>query len=238
MVTGASRGIGEATARQMAAQGARVVLASRSRDRLEELAEELRTAGTEAVALEIDLSDPAGIKPALDTLEAPFDAIDILVSNAGVTDDNLLLRMSLEQWSHVLETNLTASWALAKALTRGMMKRRYGRMIFVSSVVGLMGNAGQSNYAASKAGLIGLSKSLARELGSRGITSNVVAPGFVETAMTRDLPEAARDELSKNIVLGRLGSPQDIAAAILFLASAEASYVTGEVLNVSGGLYI
>jgi 3-oxoacyl-[acyl-carrier protein] reductase len=238
LVTGASRGIGEATARLLGARGARVVLAARSRERLEELADELTAEGVEAAALELDLSRPEGIKEALGQLESPFDQIDVLVSNAGVTDDNLLVRMSLEQWQRVIDTNLTAAYALCRELARGMMKRRYGRIVLVSSVVGLMGNAGQTNYAASKAGLVGFAKSLARELGSRGITVNVVAPGYVETDMTRDLPENVTDRLTQEIVLGRLGSVDDIAAAILYLASLEAGYVTGEVLNVSGGLYL
>ena len=238
LVTGASRGIGEATARLLGSRGARLVLAARSRDRLEALADELRSEGIEAVALELDLARPDRIQETLGGLETPFDQVDVLVSNAGVTDDNLLVRMSLEQWQRVIDTNLTAAFVLCRQLVRGMMKRRYGRIVLVSSVVGLMGNAGQANYAASKAGLVGFAKSLARELGSRSITVNVVAPGYVETDMTRDLPESVTERLRAEIVLGRLGSVDDIAAAILYLASQEAGYVTGEVLNVSGGLYL
>jgi 3-oxoacyl-[acyl-carrier protein] reductase len=162
----------------------------------------------------------------------------VLVNNAGITADNLLLRMSLDDWERVLRTNLTGAFALTREVVRGMIRRRWGRVISVSSVVGLMGNAGQANYAAAKAGLIGFSKSVARELASRGITANVVAPGYVETAMTAALPEAVRAELTAGIALKRLGRPEDVAAAVLYLASEEAGYVTGQVLNVSGGLYI
>ena len=238
LITGASRGIGEATARRLAERGARVVLAARGVERLEELAEELRGSGFEAAALQLDLAAPETFKSTLAGLAAPFDAIDVLVNNAGMTADNLLARMSLDHWERVIQVNLTGTYALTKELVRGMMKRRYGRIITVSSVVGMMGNPGQANYAASKAGLIGFSKSLARELGSRNITVNVVAPGYVDTDMTRELPESARDQLQANIALGRLGEPDDIAAGIVYLASGEASYVTGHVLNVSGGLYM
>jgi 3-oxoacyl-[acyl-carrier protein] reductase len=237
LVTGASRGIGEAIARKMAGQGARVILAARSVERLEELATEIKEAGGEALALALDLAQPDDLSARVADLPEAWSGIDILVNNAGVTADNLLLRMSMEQWRKVIDTNLTGVYALTKALVRGMMRRRYGRVVTISSVVGLMGNPGQTNYAASKAGLIGFSKSLALELGSRGITVNVIAPGFVETAMTEDLPEAAKSSMLANIALGRLGAPDDIAAAAVFLASEEAGYITGEVLNVSGGLY-
>lgn len=238
LVTGASRGIGAETARHLAVQGASVVLAARSLDSLEEVAGEIREAGGKAWPLQLDLSEPEAIADVLKTLPEDFRDIDILVSNAGIVDDNLLARMSLDQWERVLKVNLTASYALSRALLRGMLKRRSGRVVLVSSVVGLMGNAGQTNYAASKAGLVGFAKSLAREVGSRGITVNVVAPGYVSTSMTEDLPDAARQQLEKEIVLGRLGEPADIASAVLYLVSDEADYVTGQVLNVSGGLYI
>ena len=238
LVTGASRGIGAETARHLAAQGASVVLAARSLESLEALAKEIREAGGKAWPLELDLSEPEGIVEAIGSLPEDFQEIDILVSNAGIVNDNLLARMSLEQWESVLRVNLTASYALCRALLRGMLKRRRGRIVLVSSVVGLMGNAGQTNYAASKAGLVGFAKSLAREVGSRGITVNVVAPGYVSTAMTEDLPETARQQLEQSIVLGRLGEPADIATAVTYLVSDEAGYVTGQVLNVSGGLYI
>jgi 3-oxoacyl-[acyl-carrier protein] reductase len=238
LVTGASQGIGAGVARALAAQGARVVLAARSVERLEALAAEIEAAGGAARPLRLDLADPASIEVAVASLEGEFAQVDVLVNNAGVTDDGLLLRMSLEQWERVLRTNLTGAFALTKALVRGMMKRRFGRVITVSSVVGLMGNAGQANYAASKAGLIGFSKSIARELGSRGITANVVAPGFVATAMTEALPEQVKESMLAGTALGRFGTVDDVAAAVVFLASEEAGYVTGEVINVSGGLYM
>ena len=238
LVTGASRGIGAETSRHLAAQGSAVVLAARSVDRLNEVADEIREAGGRAWPLELDLSDPAAIPQAFTTLPEDFREIDILVSNAGIVDDNLLARMKLEQWQRVLDVNLTASYALCRALLRGMLKRRHGRIVLVSSVVALMGNPGQTNYAAAKAGLVGFAKSLAREVGSRGITVNVIAPGYVSTAMTEELQDAAREKLEQTSVLGRLGEPADIASAVVYLASEEAGYVTGQVLNVSGGLYI
>jgi 3-oxoacyl-[acyl-carrier protein] reductase len=238
LVTGASQGIGEAIARLLAAQGARVVVAARSADKLAALAGEIAAAGGHAHPLALDVAEPAAVAGRLKELPEDFAAIDILVNNAGITADNLLLRMSLEDWERVLRTNLTGAFALSRELVRGMIRRRWGRIISVSSVVGLMGNAGQANYAAAKAGLIGFSKSLARELGSRNITVNVVAPGYIETAMTAALPEAARAELTGGIALGRLGQVADVAAAVLYLASDQAGYVTGQALNVSGGLYI
>jgi len=238
LVTGASQGIGEGISRLLAARGARVVLAARSAERLEALAAEIAAAGGAARALTLDVAQPESVAGQLKLLPEEFAAIDVLVNNAGITADNLLARMSLADWERVLRTNLTGAYALSRELVRGMMRRRWGRVISVSSVVGLMGNAGQANYAAAKAGLIGFSKSLARELGSRNITVNVVAPGLIETAMTASLPEAAQAELTAGIALKRLGQVADVAAAVLYLASEEAAYVTGHVLNVSGGLYI
>ena len=188
--------------------------------------------------LALDVTAPETFAERLKSLPEDFAAIDILVNNAGVTADNLLLRMSLDDWERVLRTNLTGAYALTKEVIRGMMKKRWGRVINISSVVGLMGNAGQANYAASKAGLIGFSKSLAREVGSRGITVNVVAPGFIETDMTRKLSEEQRSALMGPIALGRLGSVDDVAAAVVFLASSGAAYVTGETLHVNGGMYM
>jgi 3-oxoacyl-[acyl-carrier protein] reductase len=237
LVTGASQGIGEAVARQLAAQGAAVVLAARSGERLRALAEELSAKGGRALALELDVARPEEVAARLRALPEDLSP-DILVNNAGITADNLLLRMSLEQWEAVLRTNLTGAYVVTRELVRGMMRRRWGRVVSVSSVVGVMGNAGQANYAAAKAGLIGFTKSLARELGSRGITANVVAPGYIETAMTAALPAEVRAKLAESIVLGRLGTVDDVAAAVVYLSSEEASYVTGQVLNVSGGLYI
>lgn len=238
LVTGASRGIGEAVARRLAAQGARTIVAARSVEALETLAGEIAEAGGEAHALALDLSVPGDVPAALAALPEEWRDVDVLVNNAGITADNLLARMSLEDWERVLRTNLTGAYAVTKELLRGMMRRRWGRIVSVSSVVGLMGNVGQANYAASKAGLVGFSKSLARELGSRNITVNVVAPGYIETAMTEDLPEASRKELQASIALRRLGTVEDVAWTVLFLASEEAGYITGHTLNVSGGLYI
>jgi 3-oxoacyl-[acyl-carrier protein] reductase len=238
LVSGASQGIGAEVARQLGSRGARVVLAARSVARLETLAEELQGAGVEALPFALDLADAAGVEARFKQLPEEFSQIDVLVNNAGITDDNLFLRMKLEQWERVLRTNLSGTFALTKAAVRGMLRQRSGRIVTVSSVVGLMGNAGQANYAASKAGLIGFSKSLAKELGSRGITVNVVAPGFVQTAMTDALSPDVQDQMAGQIALGRFGVPADVAAAVLFLASEEAGYITGEVLNVSGGLYM
>ncbi len=238
LVTGASQGIGEAIARRLAQQGARVILAARSVDKLQALQQELTDAGAQATVLPLDLSQAAELEARVKELPEDWANIDILVNNAGITADNLLARMGLDDWQRVLDTNLTGTFALTKSQVRGMMRRRSGRIINISSVTGLMGNPGQANYAAAKAGLIGFSKSLARELGSRGITVNVVAPGLIETAMTEGLPEKARQALTENIVAKRLGDVDDIAAAVVYLASDEAAYVTGTVLNVSGGLYI
>jgi 3-oxoacyl-[acyl-carrier protein] reductase len=238
LVTGASQGIGEAIARRLAEQGARVVLAARSEDKLKDLAAYIDAGGGCARPLALDVSQPETFAERLKSLPEDFATVDILVNNAGITADNLLARMSLDDWERVIRTNLTGAYALTREVLRPMMKKRWGRIINVSSVVGLMGNAGQANYAAAKAGLIGLTKSLARELGSRSITVNAVAPGYVETAMTANLPEASREELSSAIALKRLGTVDDVAWAVLYLASEEAGYVTGHVLNVSGGLYI
>jgi 3-oxoacyl-[acyl-carrier protein] reductase len=237
LVTGASQGIGAAIARRLSAQGARVVLAARTVSKLEALAEEIAAAGGTAHTLELDLADPQEAADRVGSLDGD-QTPDILVNNAGVTADNLLLRMDLDSWQRVLQTNLTGTYAVTKAVVRGMMRNRWGRIISVSSVIGMMGNAGQANYAASKAGLIGFSKSLAKELGSRGITVNVVAPGYIETAMTAELPDAAAKELQGAVALRRLGQVDDVAFPVLFLASEEAGYITGHTLNVSGGLYI
>ncbi|HEX9940930.1 MAG TPA: 3-oxoacyl-[acyl-carrier-protein] reductase [Thermoanaerobaculia bacterium] len=238
LVTGASQGIGEAVAKLLARQGARVVVAARNEERLRALASWIDAGGGCARPLALDVSQPETFGERLKSLPEDFATVDILVNNAGVTADNLLARMPLEDWERVLRTNLTGAFALTKEVLRGMMKRRWGRIVNVSSVVGMMGNAGQANYAASKAGLIGFTKSLARELGSRNITANVVAPGYIQTAMTENLPEASREELTGAIALKRLGTVDDVAWAVLFLASEEAGYITGHTLNVSGGLYI
>jgi 3-oxoacyl-[acyl-carrier protein] reductase len=235
LVTGASQGIGEAIARRFVAQGAKVVLAARNEEKLNSLAAQL---GPTAYPLRLDVAASEKIAGRLGEIPEEFAQIDILINNAGITRDNLLLRMSLEHWEEVLRTNLTPAFALSKELVRGMMRRRWGRIVSVSSVIGLMGNAGQVNYAAAKAGLTGFAKSLAKELGSRGITVNVIAPGYIQTAMTEGLPEDAQRALVESIALKRLGQVDDVAAAAVYLASEEAGYVTGHVLNVSGGLYI
>jgi 3-oxoacyl-[acyl-carrier protein] reductase len=238
LVTGASQGIGEAVAKLLARQGAKVVLAARNEEKLKALAAYIDAGGGCARPLALDVSAPETFGERLKSLPEDFAVIDILVNNAGITADNLLARMPLDDWERVLRTNLTGAFALTKEVVRGMMKRRWGRLINVSSVVGMMGNAGQANYAASKAGLIGFTKSVARELGSRNITANVVAPGYIETAMTDALPATAKEELTGAIALKRLGSVDDVATAVLFLASEEGGYVTGHTLNISGGLYI
>jgi 3-oxoacyl-[acyl-carrier protein] reductase len=237
-VTGASQGIGREIARKMAAQGARVIVAARSFDKLEQLAEEIREAGGDARPLRLDLARPADIPEQLEELGEDRYQVDVLVNNAGITRDVIVARMKLEEWEAVLQTNLTSGFVLTRALLRGMVRKRWGRVLFVSSVVGLMGNTGQANYAASKAGMIGFAKSLAQEMGSRNITANVIAPGLVETAMTGVLDEGVRERMLNDIVLRRTGTAAEIAAAAVFLASEEAAYITGEVLNVSGGLYM
>jgi 3-oxoacyl-[acyl-carrier protein] reductase len=238
LVTGASQGIGEAIARLLGRQGARVIVAARNEEKLKRLAAEIDAGGGCARPLVLDVTQPETFGERLKSLPEDYAAVDVLVNNAGITADNLLARMSLDDWERVLRTNLTGAFALTKEVVRGMIKRRWGRVINISSVVGMMGNAGQANYAAAKAGLIGFSKSLARELGSRSVTVNVVAPGYIQTAMTDRLPEAAREELTGAIALKRLGTVDDVAWAVLFLASEEAGYITGTTVNVSGGLYI
>jgi 3-oxoacyl-[acyl-carrier protein] reductase len=238
LVTGASRGIGEAIARRFAAEGATVLAAARSASSLDDVVAGISSAGGRAHALVLDVSDSASIETAVRRALGEHGQIDVLVNNAGITDDNLVLRMSRESWERVLSTNLTGAFLLTQAVVKSMVRRRYGRIVNVTSVVGLMGNAGQANYASAKAGLVGLTKSVARELGSRNITCNAVAPGFIETAMTDRMTPEARETLSAQIPLGRLGRPDDVAAAVAYLASEEAAYVTGIVLNVSGGLYM
>ncbi len=238
LITGASRGIGEAIARRLAAEGAEVVGAARSAEALEKVVAGIRQGGGKASGLALDLADPGSIEEGVKSVLAGHGKIDVLVNNAGVTEDNLVMRMSKDAWDRVLATNLTGVFLLTQAVIKAMLRKRYGRIVNITSVVGLMGNAGQANYAASKAGLIGLTKSVARELGSRNITCNAVAPGFIATAMTDRMTDAARQALTGQIPLGRLGTPDDVAATVAWLASDEASYVTGTVVNVSGGLYM
>ena len=236
LVAGASRGIGRAIAAQLAAQGALVVAAARGGNAAETVAA-IAAAGGRAQALALDVTDAEAAVAAVQGVVAEHGRLDILVSNAGITRDQLMLRMKRSDWDEVLATNLTAAFVLCQAAMKPMIKQRSGRIVAISSVVGQMGNAGQANYAASKAGLIGFCKSLAREVGSRHVTVNVVAPGFVETDMTKVVAEETRKQWAAQIPLGRLGTPDDIASAVCFLASDEASYITGQVLAVNGGMY-
>lgn len=236
LVTGASRGIGRATAWALARQGATVVAAARG-DNARPVADEIAAAGLKAEALTLDVTHDQSVAAAISGVLERHGRIDILVSNAGITRDQLLLRMKREDWDAVLATNLTATFTICQAALRPMLKQRAGRVIAISSVVGQTGNAGQANYAASKAGLIGFCKSMAREVASRGITVNVVAPGLIETDMTKGLTGTSREDWAEKIPLGRLGCPEDVAHAVCFLASDEASYITGHVLAVNGGMY-
>ena len=238
LVTGASRGIGEAIAKRLASEGATVLAAARTADALARVVSEIEAAGGRASALGLDLADPGSIEAAVKNALAAHGEIHVLVNNAGVTEDNLILRMSREAWDRVLATNLTGVFLLTQAVVKGMVRKRYGRIVNVTSVVGLMGNAGQVNYAASKAGLVGLTKSVARELASRNITCNAVAPGFIATAMTDKMTDEAKAKMTGQIPLERLGAPGDVAAAVAYLASEDGAYVTGTVVNVSGGLYM
>jgi len=236
VVTGAGRGIGRAIALKFAAEGADVVCVSRTAENSEKVAAEVRALGRKAWAYAVDVADAAAVLAAVEKILADCGKVDILVSNAGVTRDGLLMRMSEEHWDTVLDTNLKGAFLFTKALTRSFLKQRFGRIINIASVVGLTGNAGQANYAASKAGLIGFTKSVALELASRGVTCNAVAPGFIETDMTAALNEQTRAELLKRIPLNSFGQAEDIAGAALFLASPAARYVTGQVLTVDGGM--
>jgi 3-oxoacyl-[acyl-carrier protein] reductase len=237
LVTGASRGIGRAIAAQLAAQGATVVAAARG-DHARECVDALTAAGHTAEALSLDVTDAAAVEAAPAGIVQRHGRLDIVVSNAGITRDQLLMRMKREDWDAVLATNLTATFLLAQAAMRPMLKQRGGRIIAVGSVVGQMGNAGQTNYAASKAGLIGFAKALAREVASRNITVNVVAPGMIDTDMTRTISEKSSIDWAAQIPLGRLGRVDEVANAVSFLASDEASYITGHVLAVNGGMYM
>lgn len=233
-ISGASRGIGLECAKQLAAQGHKVILAARNLEKLAEAVEAIAAAGGEARAVGMDMANPESIKAAF----AEAGPVDILVNNAGITKDGLSMRMKLEDWNAVIQTNLTGSFLCCQAVMPAMMKARWGRIINIASVVGEMGNAGQANYASSKAGLIGLTKSLAQELASRGITVNAVTPGFVQTDMTAVLTEEQKEKMMGLIPLKRFGTAADIAAAVTFLASEGAGYVTGHVLKVNGGMYM
>jgi 3-oxoacyl-[acyl-carrier protein] reductase len=236
LVTGASRGIGRAIARQLASRGALVVAGARG-EHAQAAVDEIRAAGGRAEAIALDVTERAAIDAAVAAVVERHARLDILVSNAGIARDQLLLRMKREDWDAVLETNLTAAFALTQAALRPMIRQRGGRIICISSVVGQSGNAGQANYAASKAGLIGFAKAVALEVASRNITVNVVAPGLIDTDMTQAIAGSAREEWASKIPLRRLGTADDVAAAVCFLASDEASYITGHVLAVNGGMY-
>ncbi len=238
LVTGATRGLGRAIATKLAADGATVVGTATTDEGATKIAAYLSEAGNGGTGLKLDVTDAAATESVLAAIEARHGAVTILVNNAGITRDNLLLRMKDDEWDTIMATNLKPAYRLAKALLRGMMKARHGRIIQIGSVVGSSGNAGQVNYSAAKAALIGFTKSLAQEVGSRNITVNCVAPGFIDTDMTRDLSEVQREGLLAKIPLGRLGTPEDIACAVAFLAGPGAAYVTGTTLHVNGGMYM
>jgi 3-oxoacyl-[acyl-carrier protein] reductase len=235
LVTGGSRGIGWAIAERLSGAGAAVAILGRDEARAREAAARLSASGR-AIAVTADMADPAQVERAVETVERDLGPIDILVNNAGLTRDGILVRMSEADWDAVLDANLKGAFTATKLVTRGMMKRRFGRVINITSIVGITGNKGQANYAASKAGLIGFTKAVAKELASRNVLVNAVAPGFIDTDMTKALPDAAREALVAHIPLGRLGDPADVAAAVLFLASDLAGYITGHVLVVDGGM--
>jgi len=236
LVTGASQGIGHACALKLAQSGATLALAARSQEKLQELVQQIEAAGGKAAAFPLDVGDEAQIKSSFKAVITQFGKIDILVNNAGITRDQLVMRMKRADWDSVLNTNLTSAYLCTQQAISSMLKQRWGRIINVTSIFGQMGQAGQANYAASKAGLIGLTMAIAREVGSRNITCNAVAPGFIETAMTSGLSEDFKQNAVKMIPLGRVGSPDDVASAVAFLESDEASYITGHVLNVNGGM--
>jgi 3-oxoacyl-[acyl-carrier protein] reductase len=236
LVTGASQGIGHACALALAREGASLAVAARSRQKLDELVAEITAAGGKSAAFAMDVADEEQVKAAIKAAIAQFGKIDILVNNAGITRDQLLMRMKRTDWDSVLNTNLTSAYLCIQQVIGSMLKQRWGRIINITSVFGQMGQAGQVNYAASKAGLIGLTMAMAREVASRNITCNAVAPGFIDTSMTAALNEEFKQNAVKQIPLGRVGSPDDVASAVRFLASDDAAYITGHVLNVNGGL--
>ncbi|MEY3068837.1 MAG: 3-oxoacyl-ACP reductase FabG [Pseudomonadota bacterium] len=236
LVTGASRGIGAAIADLLAARGAKVVGTATSDAGAQAITTRMASVG--GVGKVLDVTDSAAVEAVIEDIGKSIGPISVLVNNAGITRDQILMRMKDEDWNLILDTNLSSVYRTSKAVMRGMMKARKGRIINIASVIGLTGNAGQANYAAAKAGIIAFSKSLAKEIGSRGITVNVVAPGFIQTDMTDTLPEEAKQALMGQIALGRLGSPSDIAEAVAFLAGPAAAYITGETLNVNGGMYM
>ena len=235
-VTGASQGIGRACALRLAREGAAVAVAARSPEKLTAVVSEISAAGGKAAAFPLDVTDEEQVKATVKAAIAQFGKVDILVNNAGITRDQLVMRMKRADWDAVLQTNLTSAYLVIQQVIGSMLKQRWGRIINISSIFGQMGQAGQANYAASKAGLIGLTMAIARELGSRNITCNAVAPGFIETAMTAVLSEEFKQNAIKQIPLGRVGAPEEVASAVAFLASEDAAYITGHVLNVNGGM--
>jgi 3-oxoacyl-[acyl-carrier protein] reductase len=238
LVTGASRGIGEAIAAGLGEQGATVIGTATSEKGAATISKRFADAGIKGLGMVLDVTNPESIDTVLKAITEQFGAPTILVNNAGITRDNLLMRMKDDEWDSILNTNLTSVYRLSKACLRSMMKARKGRIISIGSVVGSTGNAGQTNYAAAKAGMIGFTKSMAREVGSRGITVNAIAPGFIDTDMTRELSEELHKKMLSDIPLGRLGAPKEIANAVVFLASSAADYITGETLHVNGGMYM
>lgn len=235
-VTGASRGIGKAVATRLAKEGRHVVLASRSEGPLSEVKAEIEEAGGAASVCAVDISDRKAFAEAIEGVASEQGRLDILVNNAGITRDNLLLRMSDEEWDAVIETNLTSAFVAMRAAARPMMKGKFGRIVNIASTSGLVGNSGQTNYAASKSGLVGMTRTVAREIGGKGITANVVAPGFIQTDMTANLPESVLDSVKGLIQVKRLGSPEDIAAAVAYCTSDDAGFLTGQVIAVDGGM--
>ena len=238
LVTGASRGIGRAIALELGRQGALIIGTATSQKGADAIGAALAEAGIKGIGMVLDVANPESIEALMAEVNKTYGAPTILVNNAGITRDNLLMRMKDEEWQSIMDTNLTSVFRMSKTVLRGMMKARKGRIINIGSVVGSSGNPGQANYAAAKAGLLGFSKSMAREVGSRGITVNTVAPGFIDTDMTRALNDEQRTALLGNIPLGRLGAPEDIANAVAFLASGAAAYITGETIHVNGGMYM
>ena len=238
LITGASRGIGKAIALALGKSGTMVIGTATSESGAEAISAYMQEAGISGRGLILNVTDQASIDAAMSDIQKSEGTPTILINNAGITRDNLLMRMKEDEWQSIMDTNLTSVYRLSKACLRGMMKAKQGRIISIASVVGLTGNPGQTNYSAAKAAVLGFTKSLAREVGSRGITVNAVAPGFIDTDMTRGLPEAQRDALLQQIPLGRLGDVDEIAAAVAFLASPSASYITGETINVNGGMYM
>lgn len=238
LVTGASRGIGQAVADALGRKGMTVIGTATSETGAQAITERLKSRGVNGTGLMLDVSDIASVNSVVKTIASEFGSVTVLVNNAGITRDNLLMRMKIDEWESVVSTNLSSLYHVCKACLRGMTKARFGRIVNIASVVGLSGNSGQTNYSATKAGMIGFSKSLAREVGSRGITVNVVAPGFIDTDMTRDMAEGQKDALLAGVPLGRFGDPTEIGDVVAFLVSDSAAYITGETINVNGGMYM